>query len=584
MSTPTPRTVAGRNNPWPIIHKCIRERCRPTVLLSWGLVVIAVTTAICMGVYFTETERAGATAVEAARAMVIPVIIIQAVILMFLGTGAVAFGISGERDSGVLDYQRMTPLTTRAKLLGYLFGLPIREYALFALTLPYIAFAVIRGNLGWAVFAHFYLIFAISVIVYHLTGFVAGMISPKARRAAVFAQVFVVVLYFGLPNLSRIGLTFFEFLTIRPALFGLIQNEIETLNGAPLLTIPPELSAIDTFRDIPVFGTTLHPTIYTLIVQGLLIATLWHLISRRWRADDIPGFSKLGAALFLFATSTLVLASGWASLSGDHGILGLLNGHNASHASVARTSLILAMLYTLMILCFGVFTLANASASPFLTSKGFHRMRRHGWRRLGVLRDESTSLPLALLAIATTTTGACAMYGLLVRRAVIPGWPSLATGALVLVSLACVILFAQAVCERFNTRGRFVAFFLVWVIPFLVFGVLMGADARPAIALYAALPCPPTTAFLTLDQALASLSLPDGMQPITLLRNEDGLAKNFPALPITGALVHLALAIGAQSVNLRDRARRKATALGHSNAALAHTPSLVDAHRVAAAS
>ena len=63
------------------------------------------------------------------------------IILMGLGTGQVASGLARERLEQLVDYQRMTPMTPTAKILGYLFGLPIREYFLFALTLPFLAFA-----------------------------------------------------------------------------------------------------------------------------------------------------------------------------------------------------------------------------------------------------------------------------------------------------------------------------------------------------------------------------------------------------------------------------------------------------------
>ena len=48
---------------------------------------------------------------DAERAPLMPLLVLQALILFFLGTGQVAGGITGEADEGMLDYQRLTPLT-----------------------------------------------------------------------------------------------------------------------------------------------------------------------------------------------------------------------------------------------------------------------------------------------------------------------------------------------------------------------------------------------------------------------------------------------------------------------------------------
>ena len=43
----------------------------------------------------------------------------------------------GARASGILDFHRVSPLTPTELTLGFFFGAPIREYLLFAATLPF---------------------------------------------------------------------------------------------------------------------------------------------------------------------------------------------------------------------------------------------------------------------------------------------------------------------------------------------------------------------------------------------------------------------------------------------------------------
>jgi hypothetical protein len=286
---------------------------------------------------------------------------------------------------------------------------------------------------------------------------------------------------------------------------------------------------------------------------------MWHMIARRWRSEEAPGFSKVGAAAFMIGSTVLIVGSAWAALASGPGSIVEVFANGDAGAAI---SLMLTLGYTGMILAICVFALSNASPSPFLTSKGFHRMRRHGWSGLGVLRDESTSLPLGILAALLTIAGGCVLYHRLIATGIVAGWPALGPAALLLVMLASIALFAQAVFERFAPRGRFVVLFIAWAVPILAFGVLAAAEARPAIAAYAVVPCPPAAAFFALDNLAASIETSGDAPAIAYVRNETEIAYHFPLLPIVGTAIQLTLAIGAQAVNLRDRADRRRAALG----------------------
>ena len=96
--------------------------------------------------YYSSLYRLKASPPAAARDAFYPILFFQMVILLFMGTGSVAGGISRESADGMIDYQRLTPMTPLAKIVGYLFGLPVREYVLFAVTLPFTIFCI-RWNI-----------------------------------------------------------------------------------------------------------------------------------------------------------------------------------------------------------------------------------------------------------------------------------------------------------------------------------------------------------------------------------------------------------------------------------------------------
>ena len=87
---------------------------------------------------------------DAARTGIIPLLVFQGIILFILGTAQVAGGMTAERDEGVIDYQRLIPMSPLSKVLGYLFGLPVREYVMFLATLPFTAWCAVARRSGVA--------------------------------------------------------------------------------------------------------------------------------------------------------------------------------------------------------------------------------------------------------------------------------------------------------------------------------------------------------------------------------------------------------------------------------------------------
>ena len=85
--------------------------------------------------------------VNGAREAFTVLLVLQGFFLMFLGTGRVASVTAEEKEAGLLDYQRMTPMNPFSKILGYLFGLPAREYFMFLITLPFLLHCMVVGKI-----------------------------------------------------------------------------------------------------------------------------------------------------------------------------------------------------------------------------------------------------------------------------------------------------------------------------------------------------------------------------------------------------------------------------------------------------
>jgi len=135
--------------------------------------------------------------------------------LFILGTGQDGGRCDGEGEEGMLEYQRLTPTDTLAKVLGYLFGLPVREYfPWWSLTMPYTIWAIwsagVRQAFGSALRG-----LLRSAILYHMT----GSCRYGGEESAVGILVSIAIVFPStpsFPSLSKFGLVFFEYFAIKP--------------------------------------------------------------------------------------------------------------------------------------------------------------------------------------------------------------------------------------------------------------------------------------------------------------------------------------------------------------------------------
>ena len=125
----------------PIILKGIRENLRPKHLIAAGLFSLIICSTVYLTSYLEGSEgkysldpetkewvKEESSPVNGARNAFTFLLALQGFYLMFLGTGRVASITAEERESGLLDYQRMTPMNPLSKIIGYIFGIPAREY------------------------------------------------------------------------------------------------------------------------------------------------------------------------------------------------------------------------------------------------------------------------------------------------------------------------------------------------------------------------------------------------------------------------------------------------------------------------
>lgn len=471
----------------PIFRRYSRSRLRPGVFLPW-LVVVLILAAFAFFATYLNDIRVGHTRAAAAADAFFPVLVIQMLILLLMGTGSVASGVISESDDGMTDYQRLTPMGPLTKIVGYLFGLPLREYALFASTLPFTLFSVLAGKMPIGLVGEIYFMLFMSAVLYHLTGCVAGTVVKKRRFAGRLAQIMVVLLYFVLPGIGQFGFVFFEYLTMRPVL-------IENLGSIHLPTFGNLLDNGRQLKSVYLFDFEFSQIGFSILIQLTLIVSFVVVLYRKWRQPTNHLFGK-NFAVALFFWIMLLLVGNALPLISDGSIFPSRSQiqYLEQPDMPPDTQVDAIEAYALSAL-FGLGTLALAFAfvaaiTPTADeyTKGLRRARKLDRTRIPSRADGASAvwytLLIALVGALFWSRFVDAIFHSPFVRA-IPHDAGLlrATPLALLIYLPCF----HGVLERFGRKALLLFALFVWVVPLLGSIIMIAAGIENLPVLLAAL-------------------------------------------------------------------------------------------------
>ncbi|MEM7146297.1 MAG: hypothetical protein AAF591_14255 [Verrucomicrobiota bacterium] len=493
----------------PIFRRYCQSRLRPRGL-GFTLLITLILAAFLFFIFrFNAIYNINIDLIDAERAPIIPLLFLQGVILFLLGTGQVAGGMTAESDEGVLDYQRLAPMSPLAKVVGYLFGLPIREYVCFAATMPFTLWALWRGMVEWQIAAQLYLVFLSSAILYHLTGLVAGTVIKNKRWAFLASMGLVFLLYTVMPQVSNFGLAYFRHLTLYPVFEEYLAFILPRDQGA-LILAGRSLLGVTRFFDL-----NLSETFVTLFSQGILSATLVSMLCRRWRRAESHLLGKIWATV-LFAWIQIALLGNALPLIRPGQIFPSNEFNRRFVAGGLRENWspepaeVIAMAGTVGFVSLAILWTFTAIITPnkFTQLNGWRRARKKGRSSLGVASDPATALPWVAFMTACGAAGWILFTRAIVESRWFPGTEisPITTIAFILVFFTGGIGF-QTLLESKGARTTVLVAILLGVVPLLLGSVLatisakLTALATPAIWIIALSPvaAPSYAAITTLD-------------------------------------------------------------------------------------
>ena len=473
---------ATRHSGWriwanPIFRRYCQSRLRPH-----GLGVALIITLLIAGFLFSifrtvAMYKGGMKPIDAERATLIPLLVLQALIVFVLGTAQVSGGMTAETDEGVIDYQRLIPMSPISKVLGYLLGLPVREYVMFFATLPFTAWALWRGEVAATIWIPLYGVFFTSAVTYHLTGLVTGTVVRNRRWAFLVSIGLVFCLYTVVPQMARFGLVFFKYLTITPVLMESLPSLLPQTAGAIVATgqkLAPE---------VKFFNLGFPEAVFTVFSQVGLIVTFIVMLCRKWRRSESLLLGKIWATGFFIWVQILLLGNALPLI--DPGNLFPSREFSRrifeSSGWAPNTWEAVAMSgvygFATLVLLFIVTRIITPSAE--IQIRGWRRVRKEGRTSLPVLSDAATAFGWVAVMALAGAVGWFVFTRALVESRWFPGHavPLPVLGHFALVMLTGGLGF-HALLEAKGGRIVGLAVIFVGIVPLMVGAVVSASNNR----------------------------------------------------------------------------------------------------------
>lgn len=481
-----------RSVPWwmlwanPIFRRYCRSRLRPLPLtLSCILTLIFTLFFVLLayfGVYSTTRDHQ-----LASRAVILPLLFCQAVILFLKGTFSAAGGIVREQTEGITEYQRLTPMSPLGKIVGYLFGLPIREYVLLGLTMPLMFYAVVVGQIPWMAIVKVYLVFFSSALLYHLTGMVSGTTIKHKVFAGFLSQVLILVIYWVLPQLSKVGYVIFEYLTLFPVLG---EQGMTVMSDTPI-TDRDMRGMVEYFSDkvptVQFYDLNLSQLQSTLLVQGFLGLIFVVILKRKWVSAENHLLGKHFSLLILGGVVTLVLGNALPLIEKGQILLSSNTQWGRVYQPVVKQmakeeGMLICGLFGLVLMLVAAILIFVITPTKDEYRSGLRRARKLNVSRINLGADEASGLIhsaifTVLVVIAWVIFSRALFQGPNYSNVEIP-WRFWLAYPLAIIP---VCLCFQAFLERQGRGITSVMLVVMWIVPLMIALVLFVASSFEVI-------------------------------------------------------------------------------------------------------
>jgi hypothetical protein len=462
----------------PIFRRYRRSQMRPVRLGVTIVLTLVLAGFIATMAYLPLRYRGQLSAADAARVIFLPVLVYQAIVLMVFGTAAIGSGILKETEEGMVEYQRLTPLSPLSKVLGYLFGLPVRQYAAVAITALFTGFSIIVGQIPFEAWGSVYLVLFTSTILYHLLALMTGQIIKSRWRAGLISLGLVLVLNLILPRLADFGFAMFSHLTIWPVVGSHINDLIPSVRGPFSSTAGQFVTPAVSF-----WSFQMSHLAFALLAQGSLILTFIVMLVRRWRDEQAHLLGKGYAVGWLLWLQVILLGNVLPLVERGRVLTGMVpTGGNVEkvlkHVPGFIEARVLTLIYGVISLLLLVPVISCMTPREPTQMVAFRRRKKFGQRTIPWFDDGATAAPFVWLAAAFSGVAWAVFVERLFTSNAFEGRGFPMSGWTVFIG---VVFVAAAIfhflLEAYGRRAAWLTLFLAGFLPLFTSLILISVSA-----------------------------------------------------------------------------------------------------------
>ncbi len=266
------------NNPIFLTQKRLVHRAGVMALLS---LVLLVGLSLVAAFIYNATHEQFATRAEWGRVYYAWLLGLQAVLVIIGGFSRISRVLVEERQAGLLDGNRLTPLAPLDLALGYWLGPALREFYAAVALAPLGLAVILMARLPWTLWLGTQWLVFTTALFFGLLAILAGMAMKRSQG-----------------GIGLVAMLFLLAYTMAGARFS-IFNFLLPVYPVVYLFKPVHTSAFDPDWSSPCgfFGLQISPLVYTFGLQLLLGSLILQGAVRKFRKSFQPAMGRWQAAL-----------------------------------------------------------------------------------------------------------------------------------------------------------------------------------------------------------------------------------------------------------------------------------------------
>ena len=177
----------------PIIVKHLRSRLRPALALPGAIALACLAAALTWLAFASDAAGGGAGGFIGGSVIFSLLWCLLALILVVIGSEQVATAVSVARETGILDFHRISPLPPQTVAVGFFLGAPIRETVYALLLLPFLVATAMLAEMPWTTLVDLLATVVLVAWLVHASQLVSALVSrrPRASARGILVLVFI---------------------------------------------------------------------------------------------------------------------------------------------------------------------------------------------------------------------------------------------------------------------------------------------------------------------------------------------------------------------------------------------------------